>query len=67
MILPGTEVRLTDRELWFPGSSFISFLKMEVMFPIFQSVGTSPDYHDLSNMVDSGLAASFATSLRTYA
>jgi len=64
MILPGTEVRLTG--LQFPGSSFFPFLKMGLMIPLFQSVGTSPNCHDLSNMMDSDLAASFASSLRTH-
>jgi len=56
VILPGTEVRLTG--LWFPESSFLPILKTGVMFPLFQAVGTSPDCHDFSNMVDSGLATS---------
>ena len=43
MVFPGTEVRLTG--LYFPRSSFLPFLKMEVMFPFFQSPGTSPDRH----------------------
>jgi len=63
MIFPGTEVMLTDRE--FPWSSFLPFLKMGKMFPIFQSTGTLPDYHDLSNIMESGLATTSANSLRT--
>ena len=46
MIFPGTDVRLVG--LWFPGSSFLPFLKMGVMFLFFQSPGTSPDSHDLT-------------------
>jgi len=38
---------------------------MEVMFPLFQSVGTSADCHYISNMTDSGLATLPASSLRT--
>lgn len=34
-------------------------------FPFFQSVGSSPAYHSFSNMVDSGLGTSAASSLRT--
>ena len=63
MILPGTVVRLTG--LQFPASSFFPFLKMRVMFPLFQSVGTSLDYHDFSNRMDSGLATSSTSSLGT--
>jgi len=43
MIFPGTEMRLTD--LQFPGSSFLLFLKVGVMFPFFQSLGVLPDSH----------------------
>ena len=39
MILPRTELRLTGQ--WFPGSSFLPFLKTRMMFPFFQSPGTS--------------------------
>ena len=63
MILLGTEGRLTA--LYFPGSSFLPFLKMGVMFPLFQSVGTSLDCNDFSNMMDSGLATSSASWLGT--
>ena len=41
---PGTEVRRTGQ--WFPGSSFLPFLKMDAVFPFFQSPGTSPGCHD---------------------
>jgi len=51
MIFPGTEVRLTV--WWFPGSSFLPFLKMGAMFPFFQSPRTLPDFHDLSNIIES--------------
>jgi len=33
---------------------------MGVMLPLLQLVGTSPDCHDLSNMMESGLATSSA-------
>ena len=42
------------------------FFKMGVIFPLFQSVGTSPDCHDLWNMMDSGLATSSTSSLRIH-
>ena len=35
------------------------------MFPFFQSLGTSPDCHDFSNIMESGLATTSASSLRT--
>ncbi|GAB0209091.1 hypothetical protein GRJ2_003374800 [Grus japonensis] len=38
---------------------------MGVMFPLFQSAGTSPDCQDFSNMMESGLATSSAISLKT--
>jgi len=40
---------------------------MEVMLPLLQSVGNFPDYHDLSNMMESVLATSSiqTSSLRT--
>ena len=53
MILLGTRVRLTG--LQFPGSSLFPFLKTGVMFRLLLSVGTSPDYPDFSNTMDSGL------------
>jgi len=39
---------------------------MGVMLPLLQSVGSSPDHHELSNMMESGLATSSASSLRTH-
>jgi len=51
MIFPGTEVRLTGQ--WFPGSSFLPFLKM----------GTT-DCHDSSSVMESSLATPSANSLR---
>jgi len=63
LIFPGTEVRLTGQE--FPGSSFLPFLKMGTMFPFFQSPGTSPDCHNLSNIVESDMAMTSGNSLRT--
>jgi len=38
---------------------------MGVKLPLLQSVGTSPDRHDLSKMMESGLASASAMSLRT--
>lgn len=38
---------------------------MGVTFPLFESLGTSPDYHDFSNLMDSGFATSPASSFRT--
>ena len=64
MILPATEMRLTV--LQFPGSSFLPFLRMGVMFLLFQSVGTSTDSHGLSFMMDSTLAISSSSSLRRH-
>lgn len=63
MIFPGIEVRLTG--LYFPGSFFLPFLKMGVMFPFFQSLGTFPDSQDFSNMMESILATMSISSLRT--
>jgi len=62
--MPGTEVRLTGLQV--PEPSFLPFLKMGVMFPLFQSVGTAPGCHNFSNMMDSGLATSSASFLRTH-
>jgi len=62
-IFPGTEVRLTGQ--WFPGSCFLPILKMGTIFPFFQSPGASPDCHDRSNIMESGLATTSANSLRT--
>jgi len=58
MTFPGTEVRLA-------GQSFLLFLKMGTMFPFSHSPGTSPDSHDLSNIMESGLGTASASSLRT--
>jgi len=63
MIFPGTEVKLTS--LYFPRSSFLPFLKMGVMFLFFQSLRASPDSHDFSILMVSGLATSPSTSLST--
>jgi len=49
-----------------PTSFFFPFLKMGIMFPLFQAEGTSTNSHDLSYMMDSGLANSSTSSLRTY-
>jgi len=60
MILLGTEVRLSS-----PGLPFFPFSKMGVLIHLFQSVGTSLDCYNFSNMMDSGLATS-TSSLRTH-
>jgi len=59
MIFPGTDVRLTSL------GPFLPFLKMERIFPFFQSPRTSPDSHDFSNMVERGLATTSAHSFRS--
>ena len=38
---------------------------MGAMFPFFQSPGASPDCHDLSSIMETGLATASANSLRT--
>lgn len=63
VILLCTQVRLIGLQL--PGSSFTPFLKMMVTF-FFQSVDTSLDFHDFSNIMDGGLATSSASSLRIF-
>ena len=58
MISPGTDVRLASL------GPFLPFLKMELIFPFFQSPRTSSDSHDFSNMVESSLA--MGTSTRSF-
>lgn len=41
--------------------------KNGILFPLFQSVGTPPDCHSFSNMMDCGLGPFSANSLRTCA
>ena len=41
------------------------FLENVCDVPFFQSLGTLPDSHDFSNMMESGFAATSATSFRT--
>ena len=53
MHFPGTDMRLTG--LQFLYSSFFPFLNVGVMFPFFQSPGTSLDSHDFSKTMKSGL------------
>ena len=43
----------------------LSLLWMWVMFPLFQLLGTSPDSHNFSNMIESCLATITAISLRS--
>lgn len=54
LIFSGTKVRLTG--LQFLRSFFFPLFKMGVMFSLFHFVGTSPDWHNFSSMMDSGLA-----------
>lgn len=61
---PGTEVMLTGQE--FLGSSFFFFLKTRVTFAFLQSSATSPDHHDLSKMIMSGVTSVSASSLSTH-
>lgn len=49
----------------YPGSCFLSFLKMGVILPFAQSPGTSPDHHEFSNAMEIGLPITSASSLRT--
>lgn len=56
------EVR--QMSLLFPRSSFLSFLKSEVTLILFQSSGTSPVSHDLSTMMEIGLAMTSAKCQR---
>lgn len=60
MILPDTEMGLTNQQ--FPGSSFLHTLKMDTMFSFFQSLWIS---HDFSNVMESGLATTSVSSIRT--
>jgi len=62
MIFPGTDMRFTV--LQFPRPSFLSFLKMRMMFPLIQSPGTSPDSHGFSNMMESSLTTTSISSFR---
>jgi len=61
LIFPGTDVRLTS--LW--GCSFLPFLNGRVMPSLFQSQGALPDSHNFSNMMESGLATTSASSFRS--
>lgn len=45
----------------FPGFSLLSFLKM-MLFPFFQSLGTSPDSHGFLNMMESNLKTTLTNS-----
>lgn len=49
----------------FLGSSFLHFLKMSGIFSCFQLPWTLPVCHDFSNIMESGLATTLVTSLRT--
>lgn len=42
---------------------FLAFLEMEVMFPLFQLVGIFLDWLDFTDMMGSGFATSFTSSL----
>lgn len=58
---PGTEVRQIS--LWFPGSSFLSFLKIGVTYVFLQSLGTSSSYHHQCKIIESGFAMTSTSSL----
>lgn len=60
MIFPGTEVRLTV--CYFPGLSFLPFLKMDVALPFFQSPGASPHHYVFSDNTESALLRAVMTS-----
>lgn len=62
MISLGTEVRLSGRS--FPGSFFLHFLKISVVFSFFESLEVSPDCDYFSNMMEKGLTTTSAKSLR---
>lgn len=49
----------------FSGSSILPFLKMLVRFLFFQSLRTSPDSRDFSNIMESSLETASANSFRT--
>lgn len=54
MIFPGSKVSLTG---WlFSGFFFWPFLKRGASFAFLQPPGLSPDFHDLSKMIESGPA-----------
>jgi len=55
---PGIKVRLTNPQ--FPGISFLPFLKVDVTFTFLRFSGTSPDHHDLSKIIESGLTMTSA-------
>lgn len=51
---------------WFPGSSFLPFLKTGVVLAFLQSSGAFPALYDLSKMMESGLTLTSAKSLSTH-
>lgn len=61
MTFLGTKVRLSG--LMLPGSSFLRFPKMDVMFAFLQPSGTSTNCHGLSKMLQKGLTIKFTASL----
>ena len=63
VIFPGTDVKLTG--LVFPGSFYFPFLKIRVTFTFFLPPGTSPDSHNFSNTMESGLLATSVSSFST--
>jgi len=60
--IPWTKLRLTSP--YFPGSSLTSFLKTGVIFPFSQSLGTTSSHHDLSKIVEIGLAVTSTRALQ---
>jgi len=68
LIFPGTDMKLQASYMKLPqfsGTSFLSVLKMRVMFPFFQSLWTSLDRHEFSNLMEKCLQATSAKSFRT--
>lgn len=63
MTLSGPELRLAIG--YFPGFSFLHFLKMGIIFLFLQSLRTLADCHDFSNVMKCGLVTASASSLRT--
>jgi len=61
---PRMEARPTD--LYFPGSSFLSFLKIGVTVAILQSSGTPPVCQDHSKITEGSSAVTFTSSLSTH-
>lgn len=55
------ELKMTG--LLFPGSFFLSVLKTRVTFGFLQSLGTSPDLHDISEIIMGGFTMTLVNTL----